>query len=322
MSLLADALQPHITRGLISLGGRPEGFSLPELLIRRGVAYDVNASLENNAVILDFRDPTGILGAVASDLCRLSSASFQSVHEITPEVENKNGMPWAFVKLYYAAFYAGHSIMRLLGESCSYFEAKHVQRISEVATALGRSIPALRAGFYRCVLNASASGMNCSQARGSVGGAHEAFWSVFGNMLEAVSKLVLTGSMGRADAQAVFTKLEELRSVIGQIRGYSWLSGTRNAIQYRHEHGVWFPTQYRAGERQKLGRLAAKWKTDPMQLPLSTKDGDLNTFVMGSIFIIAVCRTMLLRIAERSTANARPFVEFGPIALLHQMGAK
>jgi hypothetical protein len=322
MSLLADALQPYMTNGLISLGGRIQSVSLPELVTRRGAAYDLDVDAQNEAIVLDFRDPRLILEAVASDFCRLASASFQTLSEITSEVENKNALPWALIKLYYSAFYAGHAVIRLLGESCSYFAVAHVRRLNETAALLNKETPfILNAGFYQCVFNSTSSGMTCKKTRGLVGGAHESFWNMFGSKLQNLSTAVLSGSLSRQDAQAVFVQIESLRDLIRPQRGHSWLSAVRNEVQYRYQYGVWFPPEHKRADRDALGRLASQWKLDPMKLNLSVRSADLDAFVLACVFIVAFCRAMLLRVADRSTSVSRAFVEFGPMMLLRHMKA-
>ncbi len=322
MSLLADALQPLLPSGMLSLSGRMAPISLPDLITRRGAAYDLGVDAPNEAVLLDFRDPRVILEALASDLCRSSSASFQSVAEIAPYVEDKSTLPWALIKLYYAAYYAGHAVIRLLGESCSYFAPSHVRRISEVAASVGGALPfRLSAGFFHCVLDPSSSAISCRQSRGLVGGAHEAFWGVFGTKINELAEAVLRGPLEPRESQEVYAQLDALRQIMHPGNGHSWLSFVRNEVQYRNQYGVWFPPEHKAAQRGALARLASGWMADPMRFNLSQHPSDLHAFVNGCAFIIAVCRVLVVRVFERSSAGARtrPFVEYGPISLLRHM---
>jgi hypothetical protein len=50
--------------------------------------------------------------------------------------------------------------------------------------------------------------------------------------------------------------------------------------------------------------------------------GLLGDFVAACIFIVALCHTMLARIAERSAAGPRSFVHLGPMAFVKDIEAR
>src|SRR5436309_15581758 len=125
MSLLADALQPFIVRNLTMLGGRLEQMTLPDVIVAPTAAYAFDFDDTDRSISLDFRVAEFITTALASDCCRLASAAFQTAASVPQEILQRDTVAWSLVKLYYAAFYAGHSLIRILGESCSYFERQH-----------------------------------------------------------------------------------------------------------------------------------------------------------------------------------------------------
>lgn len=115
----------------------------------------------------------------------------------------------------------------------------------------------------------------------------------------------------------VFVQLEELRAILRIHGASSWLSQIRNDVQYRHQHGVWFPATLRKPAQDRLGRLVDLWKGDPMRISLHPKqDAPLGPFVCAAIFIVAFCHAMLTRIGERSSAGGHSFVHLGPLAYL------
>jgi hypothetical protein len=72
---------------------------------------------------------------------------------------------------------------------------------------------------------------------------------------------------------------------------------------------------------QALTRLVSQWISDPMKIDLRVPHiGALGEFVIGCTFIVALCRTMLKRIAERSTVGKKSFVYFGPLEVLEKAG--
>jgi hypothetical protein len=227
------------------------------------------------------------------------------------------------VKVYYAAFYAGHALIRIFGESCSFFDRQHVARLNQLGEILGREWSFdIDAGLYRCALTPSATALKCKKTRGAAG-IHEAFWTVFGLHVQRLSEATLTGSLVSADAQAVFAQLDALVEIMRRRTGYSWLSGVRNDLQYRQAHGVWFPAGLRQRERQSLSRLVSDWQRDPMEIDLDMRRfGLLGDFVAACIFIVALCHTMLARISERSAAGPRSFIILGPMAFVNDIEAR
>jgi len=191
--------------------------------------------------------------------------------------------------------------------ACSFFERQHVDRLVQLGTAQGhqRSFD-IGAGLYRCT--AAQTALKCVKTRGA-SGVHEAFWTVFGSRIQQLSQVTLTGPLVSADAQAVFAQLDALVEIVRRRTAYSWLSGIRNDIQYRHHYGVWFPARLKQNEKQSLSRLIAGWQRDPMDIDLDARHlGLLSEFVSSCIFIVALCHAMLARIAERSTVGAKSFV--------------
>jgi hypothetical protein len=321
MSLLADALQPFIVRELVRIGGRMNHMAIPDVIVASNAAFDLNFDNAAQLISLDFRTPEIITSVLAADCCRLSSAAFQSVASIQQEMLQRDSVAWCMVKLYYSAFYAGHTLIRLLGDACSYFDRQHVIQLDTLSKAVGR-LPnfRLQTGVYHCVLDANHVTLNCTRARGVSGGAHEAFWGVFGAKIGSVSEEVLRGSsLVRADAQAVFAKLDTFKEILGRKTGFNWLSEIRNDLQYKHRLGVWYPSRINARDRQMLSGAVGNWARDPMQIDLQPGRSDtLGDFVACCIFVVALCHTLLRRVAERSSAGTRSFVLLGPLMFLNQ----
>jgi len=157
MSLVADALQPFLVKGLINQK-RPSGMTLADLIGRQEtIGFDLDFDNINKSICFDFRDARDIVGSVASDISRLASASFQTIRSIPNEFTEK-AIPWAVIRTYYAAFYAGQALIRLFGESCSYFDREHIARISELGKICDKT-PEFRLtkSVYHCVLNDAAT---------------------------------------------------------------------------------------------------------------------------------------------------------------------
>jgi hypothetical protein len=239
-------------------------------------------------------------------------------------MDNRDTFAWALVKLYYSAFYAGHALIRTLGEGCSFFYKSHTDRVAIIADASG-ILPPFRidAGLYHCVLSPNASAVSYVKAASTSGGTHEAFWLIFGKKLKSTANAILTGPLPSADAQTVYAQIDQMLQIINRKAGYSWLSGVRNDSQYRLQHHVWFPETLRAQVRRDLGRVAAQWKRDPMAIDLSNQRlGLLGDFSLACAFIVALSREVFCQIGERSSRGTRSFARTGPMAFLNDIGIR
>jgi len=321
MSLAADALQPFLVRQLASVAGRMELMTIADTITAPSAGFDLTFDEDTEVIKIDYKEPNPLTLALAADCSRFSVAALQSMLRIGDDLLERDNAGWSIVKLYYSAFYAAHGIVRLLGESCSYFDRSHINQLIRVGEAIGRKPTfGMERGVYHCILSDDATQLNCKKAGGGGGGAHEVFWGIFGNKIQLLGEGVLTGSLIARDAQAVFSQLCLLSDAIRRGANNSWLSVIRNELQYRHQHKVWFPEQISLTDRRALSRIAAGWSGDPMQVDLDRRRvGDLGQFVSCCTFLVALLHTMLRRLQERSSAGEQSFVRRGPIAFLNDI---
>src|SRR5438105_3180411 len=99
MSLLADALQPFLVRELASIAGRMQLMSLADVITSPTAGYDLDFDDADESITMDFRESTFITNALASDCCRFSFASFQTMSLLTSEVMQRDSVAWSLVKL-------------------------------------------------------------------------------------------------------------------------------------------------------------------------------------------------------------------------------
>jgi hypothetical protein len=326
MSLFADALQPLAMASLFALSGQTAGDSIPDLIVRRkGTGFFLSFDTATSTVSIDFQSPEMVADAFASDLSRMASAAFQSIIMLPEAMISRDEVAWSIVRLYYAAFYAGHAIMRVLGESCSYFDSIHVARLRQMATLIGTPPPfQVQSGLYRVDVVNNTGEIRCLHARGRGGGIHESFWLLFGERLDTVRANILLGKLPTLESQSVFAELSRILGILRQEgnNGTNWLSVVRNRVQYRHAYGVWYPLGLAKNESKRIHQIASKWKMDPMEMIQKTViRSELEQFTMACTFIVSVCRTVLMRIAQRSTAGNRCFLRYGPMGFLNKVQA-
>ena len=294
--------------------------TFPDLIGKQKIhGFDLDFDSATKQIVTDFREPNAICNALAFDCSRLATAAFLSMQHCPTEALSTDKVSWALIKAYYAAYYGGHSIMRLTGESCSYLDQSHIARVISLGLAVGK-VPSfsLPSTSYHCVLGSSNTIIRSSSLRVGSGGAHEAFWKVFGDRIDALSSSVLSGPLGAVERQDVFGKLQ---SASRNLRAHNstasnYLSTIRNEIQYRQGHGVWPPSSYRKSSREQLGRLLLQWHRDPMDIDIDAHYSEhLGRFAITCAFIVALCKILLIRVAERATYPSKSFARTGPLRL-------
>jgi hypothetical protein len=317
MSLVADALQALSVGQLTYLKGPPTALTLTDLITSARLAvYDLDFNDTERSILFGFRDSDPITMVLASDCHRLACAAFQSIAQVSDEMAEKDSMPWSIVKLYYAAFYAGHTMLRVCGESCSYFYREHTKRISDLRVAMNRTPSfAIERGLYHCAADPALVNLKCQRLGGMIGGGHEAFWHIFGLWNNRVQEALPRSGLPSADAQEVLFRLDWLSNILRENggRNFDWLSHVRNELQYRHKFGMWRPSKMRKAERGRLSRIAAQWQRDPMDIDPHQIDEDepLPSFVACCAFVVAACREMLGKIGSR--LGRKSFVYFGAL---------
>jgi hypothetical protein len=311
MSLLVDAMQPHVTHGFFALGASSTTF---DDLIRGGAAYPSYDS-STGYWDLDFRTPDSVTGFLAHECARFACAAFQSYHEVQDAIAEANRLPWALIKAYYSAFYAGHSILRALGSSCTYVDGPRVNLLRGVLSAYG--VQTMNSGLYRTETSPTASSLRFENLGHGQGGTHELFWRVFSVRLQRLEQDVLGGRLPQREAQSVNVMIGRVRGVLTRnASDVAWLSTVRNAVQYRQEHAVWFPNcDVSSRDRATLGRIAATWDRDPLSIDVPAKSpGVLGPFLSVCAFLVSACRALIVRIAR--IGARRSFVRSGPIRYL------
>jgi hypothetical protein len=309
MSLVADALQPRLVGALLSLSGRAEACHLADVVTGTGGGFDLDFDTAARTIRLDFRDPVYLGQKIAGDASRFASAAFMSMYQMEATVEDATTVAWSLVRLYYAAFYSGHALLRLLGESCSYLDSRHIKKIKELGIAMSNPVPFdVGAGAYHLKINRPQTGLDLNKTGSQGGGSHEVFWDIFDEFIKSASAAAMLGHLTPDEGKRVFSKLEAFRDITKRAAGASWLSAVRNEIQYRHDRGVWTPAGVNRSGRAVLARLARQWTRDPMDIDLEIPPGgELGRFVAACAFLVAFCRVILGRISERSAAGTRSF---------------
>lgn len=321
MSLLADALQPSVVGGLFAVRNLST-LRISDSLIAPGSAYVVSFPTQR-VFRTDFQDSEALSRITAFDIHRLCSSSLQSAVEATSGEDSKFAMPWRLIRLYYSSFYAAHAIVRLLGGGCCWLESAHIARVIQTATAHGLApLGKIDAGNYRCELDASATAWTWYRLSGGRG-THETFWNYFESLIRLRAHSILVGPMPATESQRAFAQLVSFLDFGVTHNSHHWLSTVRNDIQYAFAHGVWHPTTVGTKDRHQIWRWAEKWRDDPMEIEIGTLTNAsiLIQFSAATAFLVALCRTLVDRVAERSRTGRSGFVRYAPKNILNAIAS-
>jgi hypothetical protein len=326
MSLIVEALQPALLRGVFATAGPYPDQSLSDVFASTRSTYLATSDSATRSIALAFPTYADVTHAVVTDCRRLSVSWLQSTLECWPATDDKLAIPWSLVRLYYSAFYASHVLVRLLGRACCWLDASQLARIDSVHRAVtGASVPfRVDPGSYLCAIDHPGTEFTLTRLSASSRGAHEALWAAVEVAIRDRTPIILSGAVPTRDAQLVIAKLDEFRALSTQNGSIAWLSKVRNAIQYRMEHSVWHPTHVGVRERRELAKMVADWQTDPMSFDLATTRARplLMQFAAACTFLIALCRAFLSRIESASVDRQRSFVRHGAWALANVQKVK
>jgi hypothetical protein len=315
MSILANALRPYWTTALNEVTGNVE----------KGVGgwlsdedFQIYAPVRSSHFGIQLAESGPYLEALAADINRTAAAAFESIGQAGRSDVFPRSTAWILIKSYYAAFFAAHALMRMLGTSFINIDGLQASSLNKIARLYGYSQEEVTAGNFTAEFNGGSREVLWNRVDSNTGGVHEKFWAIFRQFIDGLSRDLLKSKTGvRADNQLVSAKLIEL---VGNLcydscpKG-TWLSYVRNRVNYKHQYGAWYP--YR-GQRPSFlveERRIGNWCSDPLALDLASHgDRTLLRFQETCGFIVSCCRILALDMADRCPTG-RSFHTYGWLAI-------
>lgn len=318
MSVFADEFRPFWLAGMHKVSGRQQK-GLLGLLAER--SYQIYTPVSPTMAVLHFQDWEHVASAFAADCGRMSSATLETVEGITQSEALPKSAGWLMVRGYYAAFFAAHSVERMLGRSISQLDGSATHAVDTVASAFGMlSGGNLGRGTFVCVANSAAQTLTLQKTYAD--GAHEALWNDFIDLLRNVTAKMLGQSQASAAAQRVVGKLVELETSLtnsGAIEGGNWLSLVRNRVNYQHTFGAWFPYRERVAYYDKLYEKMDGWRKDPDNLSIWPQPGrDVQRFIETCAMLVAICRELCTDMAKRCPVG-KSFHDYASVGLMRHL---
>jgi hypothetical protein len=316
MSMVVDIIRQFWLPGLNDVSGTPT----------KGIGawicnedYQIYEALLNDEFVLSVSNEKDMLSAFAHDCSRMGVASFESISSIVVNNRFPKSIAWGIIQLYYSAFFASHSILRMLGISCTQVDKNATRSVMKIADLFGNANgKSISQGYYSCTYDPLRKKLYCKKLS-SGGGVHELFWSVFYKRMNALSGEILIRGSYPSNDQQVSVQLDDLCHILshGHLGNGNWLSIVRNDVNYRHLWGTWFPYKDSYPVQKKFYEYCNLWKSDPMTLNLRLQSSnDLLGFATGCCFIIGLCRALSIEMMQRCSTG-KSFHRHSSIAFLN-----
>jgi len=123
------------------------------------------------------------------------------------------------------------------------------------------------------------------------------------------------GVLPAVDTNIIFAKLESFTDCLKKDGKDKRLSALRNDLQYAHQLSTWFPKVIKRRELTGYSGVIKSWTKDPMSIIMDSNDFGLSCYTASCTFVVALCRTLMARIADRSSERDS-FASVGPMAFI------
>lgn len=309
MFSLEEGLRLFWLPGLGTLTGRTKQ-GLAEWIVEKD--YLVVSMPSRTEVVLRVLKSEDAIAGYAHDASRMACAAFESFIGLADTSRLPRSCGWTNITAYYGAFFAAHAILRMCGNACFQLEAKQKARIDKVADSFGLLAPGgIETGFYVAHFDAASAEITLRKSAADKKGSHGVLWETFSSELRRFSNSMI-GTSALYNKPALF--ISDLADSLCQkgLNG-TWLSNVRNAVNYRHEFGAWFPYKNLAVERKELLAIVAHWQRQPQTIHLKLSEDTLKKHVAVSTAIVSICHLMVNDM--RRLGGARSFHSYSSLAL-------
>lgn len=200
-----------------------------------GVAY---STIVGDGIVLQYGSSEDCISGPRIDLERFATAMYVSLESALTLMKDRRKLPWAFISIYYAGFYAAHAILRSTGTSLIGFKDSERQLFIRQAKQLGATTysPGGRNFLVQTKLNS-----NQNLVLESSDNSHEQIWKSLSQCFMAGLGTVSSGTLTSGALKSIREDVTKVASL--PLRGFSGgsPSTTRNDINYRLSKSLWFP---------------------------------------------------------------------------------
>lgn len=301
---IAVALFRRALAGLANRRSKPGGI---RALLSRG-SYAIDA-MSADVVRFDGIDSDELLSCVLSDYSRFALASLESRLLATMPYYTPRAVAWPLVKDYYAAFYAGHAVLRATGTGIVRID----DALPSSITRLGRIYVGPTFTFVKGTYRYEIGGLGQTQMSltltrlDSSSAIHASFWEHFSAFLNELGNAVVRNQ--EPQSAQIVGRLEEFARLLRGAGGDSstgGLSEFRNAVNYRHEYGVWFPFAP-SNPRDRAASLPIAGNAS-VRLDIDGRNQPIRAFQHAAIFMASLNYDLAELVIARAASKREEFV--------------
>lgn len=258
--------------------------------------------------------------AMANEIARFSCATYESLLDAVPGDHSDRALGWALVRYYYATFYAAHALLRISGKSVTMISQQTATLLNSVGGQYLGVSPGVVSGLHLVEMDSTNGHRALIRKIGSNnGGSHEEMWKLFLQLLiELEDQLILTQgrSQDALDAVDILTELRKQLCRRGKNNG-AWLSSVRNELNYRQEHGVWYPYKVTDKAATALFSRMQRWVPNAADgYEIGKVKDDLGCFVDSCNVLTRLLTAALCDLSGRAVRARSSFVDRKPFKLL------
>lgn len=315
--VFADGVRPKWPPGLNAVGV-PKFTSVASWLATGTYGWLPSAQ---GSGCLDLRGSvTDFTSALASEITRFSCAAYESLLDAGPPETALRSLGWTLVRHYYATFYSAHALLRIAGTSLTYLSASVVTDLNKVAGQYLGVSPQLISGLYLVGVDTlNRNVVSLKPISSGKGGSHEEMWGYFLQLLADIENSILSSQGHISSALQAVQVSKSLRISLcsqGKNNG-AWPSSIRNAVNYRHDYGVWYPYSRSAKQAEDLVKRMKNWsQLDSPSVLIGGATDDLSKFVDLCNIVTQFMTGALKDVSKRATSSGKSFVDRYPFKLL------
>ncbi|WP_455865662.1 hypothetical protein [Pantoea agglomerans] len=244
-----------------------------------------------------------ILKPLCHDIARFSSSAVESISNISddPVFPKSNG--WMSIRVYYSAFFAAHSLLRIYGRSCSYFNNKTMKSVNAILQQQQPGALKISDGNYLFKLNRNGNSIHINAKE--INSSHAGLWTCFHELLEDLqTSIAATTTFTTDDKNECVSFLSTLSKRLKKGDDNGWLSTMRNEINYNHSKNSWTINHDRKStDNNNIKMFSEKW-LKPCCNDLFSKGLDEKIeFIETSSIIISMMKDLIVSIYEVDKTN-------------------
>jgi hypothetical protein len=300
---VADALRLLWLKGIADARG-PRLLGTESFLSKRNTT--VNGYDANGGIQLYVSNAKKSAEYFSHEADRFATACFETLLSETTTNTFPRSTAWLIIRMYYSAFFALHSLLRLHGWACSKVGKEVVKSINSELSATFPEAKKLEPGLYLIRSNDSGVEVQLTSMNSLSGGSHEALWSLLSGYVDELLEIAGHEIFEDPVKAGFYSSVEDFKKIVKRNGGAAWFTRMRNNVNYSHQHGAWFPYDGSTSDHARLRRISEYWRLAPDQIPLAEQTDEINQFACACAFLTSLCKTNVEDLRFRSGAKS-PF---------------